>query len=268
MNDQAVRAAFLYAPELEDLGHVPVNLVALGCLIILGFGHPAFWVVALIGELGYLSWLSSRPWFQGQLEERAVLEGRRDHQLRLQALMMRLPGRDRWRQQRFDDRCGKYLVARRNLEDPSNFWPDERNQIQRTRWTYLKLLLARAALLESDLAAKGTDLSERVAQLRRDLEQAELSDTARESKRETLRLLEERIVNRERRTVGLEELDAELERLDVQLDLALESAALERHESLKFETELTRRLLDSAEFGTLSDTIRGLDLELNRPRPS
>src|SRR5262245_62693392 len=71
-----LKAAFFVRPQISGLGRLPVNVLAAACLAILGFGHPAFWLLGLGLETAFLAALSTNRRFQALVDA--------DNQVRVQ----------------------------------------------------------------------------------------------------------------------------------------------------------------------------------------
>src|SRR5258708_2125775 len=59
-----LKRAFWAGPSLPGLGRLPVNALTLLGFVILGFGHPGFWLLGAGLEPAYLATLVSHPRFQ------------------------------------------------------------------------------------------------------------------------------------------------------------------------------------------------------------
>ena len=65
---QYLKAAFLVRERLPLLGAVPVNLLATTGFVALGFGHPAFWLLGVLGETAYLWAMTSSARFRNVVD--------------------------------------------------------------------------------------------------------------------------------------------------------------------------------------------------------
>jgi hypothetical protein len=199
-------AAFWARASLPGLGRVPVNAVGLAGLAILGFGHPAFWLVGLGLETGYLALLASQPRFQRLVDGMARAGDEGDAAARRRELVARLSPAARERTERLEATCTRVLGL--EAEADSLVLAGDREAlarlswIQRLSWIHLKLLLARERL-EATPSSAERDLARRVAELESALAAPVASPQLRESQQATLDILKQRLANLKRRAETL-----------------------------------------------------------------
>src|SRR5262249_10415487 len=95
------------------------------------------------------------------------------------------------------------------------------------QWVYLKLLLARKHVRNSDSESNEAALRGEIQTLERALTDSGLSQASRESKSATLELLRRRAANVVRRRQTLDEIASDLARVEAQVALVLENTTLE-----------------------------------------
>jgi hypothetical protein len=59
-----LKAAFFVRVGVPALGRVPINALAAGGFLILGFGHPGFWLLGLAAEAAIVPSLAFNKRFQ------------------------------------------------------------------------------------------------------------------------------------------------------------------------------------------------------------
>ncbi len=251
--------AFWAKPEVPGLGRVPVNVVAVAGAAILGFGAPAVWLLALALETTYLFALASHPRFQRLVDagDREIADD--DLEDKRASLIEGLAEDARQRYSDLGRRCDRAdEVQARNAGEGLGFGSNH-DALEKLRWLYLKLLVARQQLAGTDFAVTETKLRHELADLEADLEAGRLSSSLKESKEATRRIYRKRLANLARRDQTLEEIDSDLLRIDAQVDLALENATIKgKPETISTNINLVSSLLEDA-YGDAADTVASLD---------
>jgi len=240
-----LKAAFLARPEIPGLGHVPANLVALGCLGILGFVNPGFWFLAAGLEVGYLALLVTNPRFRAAIDalDRPATTPADQAQVE-QALVQRLAPPARALLRRIDAGCARVLEIQQQAHVEGFVLEANRESLARLRWTALKLLVAQANLQSDEWDEPESAIRGRIAVLDREIAAAP-SAGVRASKEATRGILERRIANRGERERQLAEIGADLARIEAQIDLARENASIQGQPlTIASDVELASGLLD------------------------
>ncbi len=256
-----LKAAFWAAPELAGLGRVPVNILALSGFGILGFGHAGFWLLGLAFEGTYLYALVSSPRFrnvvdagQQQLSEGAVERER-------VALVAKLPPDARARLEKLAAQCARTLQLENEAQTSDFIVEGNREALRKLQWLYLKVLVAQQNL--RGLGSGEAELRKQVAALQNQVRADRISRSLRESKEATLRILEQRLANLERREQTLAEIDSDLTRIEAQVDLALENAGMRgKSEAISANIDLVSQLLDDSIYGDAGESVAALDRTL------
>jgi len=233
-----LREAFWLRAPLPGLGRVPLNAVAALGLGILGLGHPAFWLLGIGLEAGYLGMLAGHPRFQRWIDAQ-----RRSAGIASPATELRLAPEARERLERLERKCARIaeLQSAARAED----FGENRDALDRLLGLYGQLLASRSELESSRARIDSADLERRIASLEREIERPDASAALRDSQAATLKLLRQR-----RSTLGrcqelLLEVDSDLERIENQVDLTLENAGLPGRDDLaKANLELASELLE------------------------
>jgi hypothetical protein len=129
--------------------------------------------------------------------------------------------------------------------------------------------LAQHYLNEGSTDTSPEEIRAKIRQLENDLKRIGITRTLRDSKEGTLRILQQRLTNLNRRGESNAEIESDLGRVEAQVDLALESATMQgQAEVISANIELTSHLLDSSSFGDLSATVDAMDQTFAEPKKS
>ena len=262
-----LKAAFWAGLDVRGLGRLPVNVLATVGFAILGFGHPAFWLLGAGLETGFLALLATNPRFQRAIDaqRRSLVSG--DAERGRKELGESLPQAAQRRLAAVEEKCAGALAAAREAHAGDFELASRRDAFDRLTWIYLKLLVGRRQLEATQASANRGDLERRIADLER--ETATASGTLRQSQSATLDLLRQRLHNLERCQQALKEVDSDLARIEAQVDLALESAGVQgggaaTAANLELATEILGEGLD---YGDLGSRIAALDQAYAAPPP-
>lgn len=258
-----LKAAFFLGVPVPGLGAMPLNAMAAAAFAVAGIAHPAFWLLGLGLESGYLFVLSTSRRF------RRVVDGAQELKLQKEAgeyrelLVNRLSDPAR---KRLADQEQKYARVKKLYQDrelPDYLVDNNRDALRKLLWTYLKLLLARGSLDEGAWANEA-DLRRQIAAAEAELADAKLAPEVRDSKLGTLDILRRRLDNRDRRSQSLQEIDSDLARIEAQLDLALENASIPSREPSVANIQVASRILDDAAFGDSGAAVAELEARYDR----
>lgn len=156
--------------------------------------------------------------------------------------------------------CAQILQLDRDAQTDDFVVDGNREALQKLAWLYLKLLVARTNLLSIDPARGEAELNRKIAELQAGLQAAATSSALLESRQATLRILEQRRTNLERREETLAEIDSDLTRIEAQVDLALESAGMRgKTGAISANIDLVSQLLDDSIYGDSSASIARLE---------
>jgi hypothetical protein len=261
-----LKAAFWAAPEVAGLGRLPVNVLMLGGFAILGFGHPGFWLLGMALEGSYLYALTSSPRFQKVVDAqgRQLNEGAAERQR--QALVNKLEPTARGRLEKLTAQCARVLQIESEAQTEETTLAGNREALRKLAWLYLKALVA-----QQNLRALGngeTELRRQIEILRAEAQADRLSRSLRESKAATLRILEKRLANTERREQTLAEIESGLTRIEAQVDLAVDNAGMRGDSGVNFvNIELVSQLLDDSIYGESGDSIAALERRFGGEAP-
>jgi hypothetical protein len=264
-----LREAFWARTSVPYLGSIPFNLVGLVAFALLGIGEPAFWPLGAGLEAAYLFFLSTNPRFQNVIDARGRMVTEQSAEVQRAALLSRLDAAQRRRLAAIEAKCRQVLQIYQDQSVDEFTVSANTDALQRLQWIFLKLLVAQHYLQANVGDASPQRLQMQIDQLQRDLQLTGLTRTLRESKEGTLRILEQRLMNLNRRGESNAEIESDLGRVEAQVDLALESASMQGQAAvISGHVELTSHLLDSTSFGDLSDTVSAMDQTIASSRPA
>lgn len=261
-----LKKAFWAGPTVPGLGRLPVNALATAGFGILGFGHPAFWLLGLGLEVGYLALVASDQRFQRWVdrERKRQGQGQGEPAAGRQELIQKLGPEARRRLAVLEEKCLRILHVSSEADAGDFELAGGHDALERLRWIYLKLLVARHYLESSRIQTSEADVERRIADLERDMardEATEATASLRASQAATLKILKQRLQNLMRREKTLKEVDSDLSRIEAQVDLALESATLRRGGAADTANlELASEILDDGlYFGDAEGAVAALD---------
>jgi hypothetical protein len=264
-----LKAAFLVSADVPALGRLPVNVLAGAAFLILGFGHPGFWLLGLAAEAVVLPSLAFNKRFQNYVEanERQLTSG--DSQVKRSALVQTLPPEGRKRIDSLDRKCAKVLEVYRNAQADDFLIETNREALDNLKWVYTKLLIARVHLLTAGTDDTAESLQAKIASLEKDLQNSRETPALHQSKAATLDILKRRRANIERREQSLEEVESDLTRVESQVDLILDNAAMQgKPQTISTDLQLASDLVSGGLFGEAESAVADLDRDYGQPRAS
>lgn len=261
-----LREAFWAKMDVPLLGAIPFNVVGLIAFALLGFGEPAFWPLGLGLEAAYLFVLSTSPRFQNVIDAQGKVEVEQSAEAQRAALLSRLNSTQKGRLAALENKCARILQIYADQQVNEFTVASNADALKRLQWIFLKLLVAQHYLNDGGTETNPRDLQSKILQLENDLKLTGITRTLRDSKEGTLRILQQRLANLNRRAESNAEIESDLGRVEAQIDLALESATMQgQAEVISANVELTSHLLVSSSFGDLSATVDAMDQTFGDP---
>ena len=252
--------AFLAKMVVPHLGAIPFNLVGLAAFGLLGFGEPAFWPLGAGLEAAYLLVLSTNPRFRNVIDARGKVAVEQGAEAQRAALLSRLNPAQNRRLEALEAKCQHILQIYQDQQVNEFTVSSNTDALKRLQWIFLKLLVAQHYLNDRSTETSPQEIEAKIHQLENDLKLAGITRTLRDSKEGTLRILQQRLNNVNRRAESNAEIESDLSRVEAQVDLALESATMQgQAEVISANVELTSHLFDSTSFGDLSATVDAMD---------
>ncbi len=260
---QYIKAAFFFRPRVHGLGHLPVNILALTGFAILGLGHPAFWLLGLGLEVGYLFLLATNDGFRRYVDLQRMTEENQEEEAKKQRLIGQLSMDAQRRYRKLEEKCIRIMHMRRLDDAGPEALETDQFALKELLWVYLKLLVGQKNLVEPTSTATEESLQRVIHALEKDLEKPSLPQSVKDSKTATLKLTQKRLRNINRRAQHLEEIASHLQRIEAQIDLALEDATMRnKPEFVSTEIEIAGTLLADISFGDAENEVAELDATL------
>jgi hypothetical protein len=257
-----LKAAFLVGVNVPGLGRLPVNALAAAGVGILGFAIHPLWLAGLGLEVTVLSSLAFHPRFQNYVDavygERTLGDGN----AKQDALIAVLPEELRTRLRALDQTSVRILSIYQTLGIEPGLLVGTKSSLEKLRWIYLKLLIARHHLVHELGSESPEGLEARIQQMQQINIRAEAgSSTAlKRSQEATLAILRRRLDNLQNRDQLLRENDSDLARIEAQVELMRENAAIEgKPASVETEIELASDLASPDLFGSQNSLVQELD---------
>ncbi len=265
---QYLKDAFLARPHLPGLGAFPINVVAVACFIILGFGHPGFWLLGAGLEVAYLFFVATdsrfRKWVRAHEEARMSAED----EAKWKRLINQLTHRSRRRLSDLEAKCIKVMHLHRMSDAEDELIASNQYALKELMWVFLKLLIAQRNLYVSGHGGDEVEIRRSLAELEEELQRNDISRSLRESKAATVNILNKRLKNLERREQYNEEIESNLTRIEAQVDLALENASMkDRPDFISTDIEMAGILLDHMLYGDEESTVADLEDSFIKQNP-
>ena len=256
----ALKAAFWLRIPIKGLGRMPINVVAVACLSVLGFGNPGFWLTGLGLETLYLATLATHPRFQRWARAEAAFKRAEDTETLWRPLIAQLGPEGRKAVERLADQCRRIEALWRTPDSKTLLLQHNLQALRDLQWLYLKLTIARQHVSGLQWEADAAKLRADLSSIERELADPALSHAARESKAATLAILRKRSEHIGRRKQTVAEIAADVERIEAQVQLVLDSATLDdRPQAISADLDVASALLDAGSFDPQAPEIAELD---------
>jgi hypothetical protein len=258
-----LKAAFWVRPQIQGLGAIPINAIAVVCFAILGFGNIGFWLLGFGLEAAFLFGLGLNTRFQQVIDAQEQYRTADSAEDKRRQLIDRLDPSSQKRLQEIQTKCNRILGLYRDAQADQFVIDNSADALQKLQWVYLKLLIAKHNIQANDLQTSADQLKGEIDECKKDLQQPDISDALKESKTATLNILNKRLDNLQKKDQYLEELDSDLTRVEAQVDLALENTTLQgRPAAISTNVELASHLLDDGFYGDSQSDISELDAQI------
>lgn len=243
-----LREAFLVRERVPLLGDLPVNLLVVLGFVALGFGHPAFWLLGLIGEIAFLWAMVGSKRFRNVVDALELQADTDRAQARKAELLSRLT----------PPNSARYRQLKRQLESVENGYREfatgdvlaDENvaNLRSLESVFLRLLVAKQHLGSADPEGDVARIRSRIDELEREMADAEgLTETAIESRRQTRGLLQKRLGVFDKRAQALDEIESDLEQIEAQFELAVDSVRIRaKPADAKLDMDLARVMIASS----------------------
>ena len=125
------------------MGRVPINILGAAAFGILGFGHPAFWLLGLGVETTFLCSFAFNPRFQRYVRSQEAQVSQEDAEQQRQSLLQLISPDARTKLASLTDRCNQVLQVYQGTDAGKYLLDMNRTALQKLQWLYLKLLVGR-----------------------------------------------------------------------------------------------------------------------------
>ena len=263
-----IKSAFFVGVDVPGLGRLPVNVLLATGFGILGFADPGFWLAGAAVESTIVAGLAFNPRFQKYVQAQQFQEAKGDDEDRRAALEQTLEPELRKRFSEFEAKCEKVLDVYGAQQAEGYVIDSNRDALDRLKWTYLKLLVARHHLTSAENNVSESSLEKKIKDLESDLREEDQPQSLRESKSATVAILKKRLENIQRKSQTLEEIDSDCMRMEAQLDLLVENATMQgKPPTISSDIELASDLLGAGIFGDDEQAVTHLDRKYSSAKP-
>jgi hypothetical protein len=208
---------------------VPPNWIGLSAFGLLGLRNPGFWLIGAGVELAYLFSLATNKKFQDWVARRGSAGSDKAFQAKQDALIARLSDTDQARYVAFVSRCRIILDQFSQLDSSGAAAQVQAEGLGKLTWVYLRLLLARRAMLrvlKDPSTSETEELQVRLDRVKARLDEKSMDEDLRKSLGSQADLLAQRVDQRSEGRNKLEFLEAEILRIQEQVELLREQSAL------------------------------------------
>ena len=208
---------------------VPPNWIALSAIGLLGLRNPGFWLIGAGVELAYLFSLATNRKFQEWVARRGSAGSEKAFQEKQDALIARLSDTDQARYVAFVSRCRTILDQFNQLDSSGAAAQVQAEGLGKLTWVYLRLLLARRAMLrvlKDPSTSETEELQVRLDRVKARLDEKTMDEDLRKSLGSQAEILAQRVNQRSEGRDKLEFLEAEILRIQEQVELLREQSAL------------------------------------------
>ena len=259
-----LKEAFYYKTNIPPFGGLPVNIIGLLGFVMLGFGHPGFWLLGLGAETAYLFGASTNQRFRRIVDAKGAVESEKSFVEQWQVLVNQLSPDKKFRLNGMEQKCELILSKHQEAKADEFFLETNREALRQLVWLYLKMLIAKTNLENLDRSGGESEIKRKIEALEQDMKNQTLSVATRESKTATLDILRKRLDNWERRETLSKEIDSDIHRIEEHLDLALENATMAGSpQAVSSNIDLYSKLLDEGIYGDSARTVAELDQSLH-----
>ncbi len=250
-------AAFFARPRIPGFGNLPLNLMGVTAFTLLGFANPAFWLLGLGVETGYLSMTATNRRFQNVVDAGSIKPLPPQRPRPAQPAAPDLSPAARRRLSALDDQINRVQQLYGQLRVDDFLASGNREALATLRTHYARLLAAQEGI-ERHWSGDPDELRGEIETLQRDLSAKGMTEDLRTSRMKTLEILQVRLENQSRKESMLAEMESELHRIEAQIELAVENAAMSSQPS-SISTDL------AVDLTKLDPRIFGIDEPITAP---
>jgi hypothetical protein len=220
------KAAFAWRFRVPGLGHLPLNILALAGFGILGFGNPAFWLLGLAYEAGYLMLMAGSQRFQAIVQGAKLLQQRELWQGKQDNIYANLDSASQQRYRRLLQDCSQILKNTETLSVKPGSEDLRSGGLNQLIWLFLKLLYSKIKIRDITEQVSRGELEADIARLSGKLAKESENTAIFRSLQGTLEIEKKRLENLVKADDSLKVIDAELDRIEKQVTLLREEASI------------------------------------------
>ena len=255
-----VKAAFFSRVPLPGLGQVPANLLGVVGFGLLGLSEPSLWLLGTGLETLFLFSLATNSRFQKVVDAENLRLDEGDAEQKRRKLITALPHDAQQRLAMLTSKCYRIGEIYRNQQAEVFALDANSDALERLKWVYLKLLVARNNLLSNSAGDSEAGLRSKIATLEKEVEGTPRETPLYQSRSATLAILKERLASFQRRQEALQEIASDLTRIEAQVDLMLDNASIQgKPQTISLDIELATNLAGSLLYGDSEPAIADLD---------
>ncbi len=221
-----VKAAFSWRYRVPGMGHMPLNVLALIGFGILGLGHPAFWLLGMAFEAGYLALMSGDARFQRMVQGQKLMAERQLWQAKQSNLFDSLDRESQARYRSLADNCQQILRSTQALSAGAAMDDLRTSNLSQMAWMFLKLLFTKIRTRSITENVKEEDLKSEIKRISEQLSRETEGSAIHRSLQGTLEIQRRRLENLNKAKESLKVMEAELNRIEHQVRLLNEEASM------------------------------------------
>jgi len=260
-----LKAAFWVRKRIPLLGDVPLNLLLIPAIIVAGFIHPGLWLVGLGCEAAFLYGLASNTRFRKYVDSKSINKNKISLADERKELLEKLTDSGEKRYLKIEKRIAQTISNYDEYKTENYIKEPNIRSLESLKWTYLKLLFARAAMLGEEGDQEEVNIRTQVQEIRNELGKQQANASVRKSKEATLQILEKRLQYFSKRTETLAEMDADLTRIEAQVELARDNSRLQaKPDTISMELDFASNSMQSVwYYGEADNMIHSLDSQMS-----
>jgi len=219
-----VKKAFTWKFRIPLLGTMRMNILGLTGFGILGFGNPAFWILGLGLEAGYLLFLAGNERFQKVVQGRSLLLQQEQLAQHQKSVISKLSLSLQKRYEnlvRFSNKIVNNIGSNKNGAENLQF-----EGLGQLLGTFLQLLVSKHKIESILQEITKKDLQSEIESVKKKLENTPAGSTLARSLQGSFDIAQKRLENINKAEDNLRLVDAELERIEKQFALLREESSI------------------------------------------
>jgi len=218
-----VKAAFGWKVKISGMGAMPVNYLALAGFGILGFGHPAFWLLGMAYEVGYLFFMAGSDRFQRLVQGTALLKEKQKWKEKQTNVFINLDLESQERYGKLAYLCNMIIRNADNLRvaDQDDLRISGLNQLL---WTFMKLLNSKIKINKILKQVTREDIEKEINRITTRMSKEDPASAIHRSLQGSLDIEKKRLDNLIKAGDSMKVVESELDRIEKQINLLHEES--------------------------------------------